>query len=96
MNFLIDTHVLLWYLIGDERIGSETQEKLEKETNTIFLSNASLWEIAIKVSIGKLILNVSISDLKRFLEEKGFILLEYDYDDLEQLLRLLPPPVSVR
>lgn len=88
MNYLIDTHVLLWYIVGDKRIDEDIQEKLESDTNSIFLSNASLWEIAVKVSIGKLILKGTISDLKKYLDDKGFILLEYDYEDLETLLKL--------
>lgn len=52
MNYLIDTHILLWYIVGDKRISSEIQAKIESDANNIFLSNASLWEIAIKVSIG--------------------------------------------
>jgi len=52
------------------------------------LSNASLWEIAIKVSIGKLKLKGSFTDLKNYLTEKGFQLLEFDYDDLETLLTI--------
>lgn len=88
MNYLIDTHILLWYMVGDKRISSETQDKIENKTNTVYLSNASLWEIAIKVSIGKLKLNGSLTDLKIFLKEKGFHLLEFDYDDLGTLLTL--------
>jgi PIN domain nuclease of toxin-antitoxin system len=52
------------------------------------LSNASLWEITIKVSIGKLKLKGSLTDLKYYLLEKGFKLLEFDYDDLETLLTI--------
>nr|WP_157429303.1 PIN domain-containing protein [Aequorivita sublithincola] len=54
MNYLIDTHILLWYIVGDKRIDKKIQSKIEDPLNTMFLSNVSLWEIAIKVSIGKL------------------------------------------
>jgi len=47
-----------------------------------------LWEIAIKVSIGKLSLKGSLLDLKNFLVENSFIILEFDFDDLEVLLSL--------
>lgn len=47
-----------------------------------------MWEIAIKVSIGKLQLNGSITDLKIYLNDIGFKLMEFDYDDLETLLTL--------
>jgi PIN domain nuclease of toxin-antitoxin system len=88
MNYLIDTHILLWYIIGDKRIDSATQAKIENSSNTIFLSNASLWEIAIKVCIGKLTLKGSLSDLKKYLNEKSFGILEFDVDDLETLQTL--------
>jgi PIN domain nuclease of toxin-antitoxin system len=88
MNYLIDTHILLWYMVGDKRISNDTQTKIENHSNTIYLSNASLWEIAIKMSIGKLKLKGSLTDLKNYLIDKGFKLLEFDYDDLETLLTL--------
>lgn len=88
MNYLIDTHILLWYIVGDKRIKKNTKTKIEDKNNTTFISNASLWEIAIKLSIGKLILKGSLIDLKNYLKQKGFIILEFDFDDLETLLRL--------
>jgi PIN domain nuclease of toxin-antitoxin system len=69
MNYLIDTHILLWYIVGDKRIENDTQTKIESESNAIFLSNASLWEIAIKVSIGKLKLKGSLIDLQNYLND---------------------------
>ncbi len=88
MNYLIDTHILLWYMIGDKRISIDTQTKIEDDNNSIYLSNASLWEIAIKNSIGKLKLKGSLSDLKNYLDEKGFKILEFDFEDLETLQTL--------
>ena len=70
MNYLIDTHILLWYMIGDKRISIDTQTKIEDDNNSIYLSNASLWEIAIKNSIGKLKLKGSLSDLKNYLKKE--------------------------
>jgi PIN domain nuclease of toxin-antitoxin system len=89
MNILIDTHILLWYIIGDKRISSETKSIVENNSNTILLSNASLWEIAIKVSIGKLKLKVGLLELRSFLDEKRIFILEFDFYDLE-LLQTLP------
>ena len=48
MNYLIDTHILLWYITGNKRVSRDIQDKIENESNSIFVSNASLWEIAIK------------------------------------------------
>lgn len=88
MNYLIDTHILLWYIIGDKRIGRDIRNTIESGKHNLFLSNASLWEISIKVSIGKLKLTGSLLDLKAFLNNNGFRLLPYDYDDLQTLLIL--------
>lgn len=88
MNYLIDTHILLWYITGDIRIKPDTRDKIESNNNLVFVSNASLWEIAIKQSIGKLNLNVSLSELFDFLRKKGFEILEYDIKDLETLQNL--------
>lgn len=88
MNYLVDTHILLWYMVGDKRISNHTKAIIENTSNTIYLSNASLWEIAIKVGIGKLKLKGSLSDLKYHLIDKGFIILDFDYEDLETLLTL--------
>lgn len=89
MNYLIDTHILLWYMVGDKRIDDGIQAKIEQDSNTIFLSNASLWEIAIKVGIGKLKLKGSLIDLRNYLNQIGIKVLEFDFEDLDALLK--PP-----
>ncbi|RLD52111.1 MAG: hypothetical protein DRJ05_17735 [Bacteroidetes bacterium] len=88
MNYLIDTHILLWYIVGDRRIKKHTKTVIEDINNTIYVSNASLWEIAIKLSIGKLKLKGSLTDLNNYLHEKKIKVLEFDVDDLETLTTL--------
>lgn len=54
-RLLLDTNVALWLLLGDrERVSDEAVEALEDERNELALSAASVWEIAIKRSSGKL------------------------------------------
>ena len=60
--YLIDTHILLWFVNGDEKLPGSIKALLETE-KTIFVSIATFWEIAIKNSIGKLDLPVSIAQL---------------------------------
>jgi PIN domain nuclease of toxin-antitoxin system len=88
VNYLIDTHILLWYITGNKRVNRDIQAKIENDSNSIFLSNASLWEIAIKISIGKLKLKGSLNTLKNYLIEKGIIILEFDFEDLVALQTL--------
>ena len=54
MNVLLDTHTALWFFAGDQRLSRKARNTIESEENTRFLSDASLWEICIKQSIGKL------------------------------------------
>ncbi len=54
MNLLLDTHSLLWFLAGDSRLSRKARLAIESRRNTCLLSDASLWEISIKQSIGKL------------------------------------------
>jgi len=54
MRFLIDTHILLWYVEGDERLPIPWRALLESSHTQKFVSMASLWEIAVKTNIGNL------------------------------------------
>mgnify|MGYP006272454023 CR=1 FL=1 len=54
MKLLLDTHAFLWFIGGSERLSSHARKLIADEDNDRYLSVASLWEMAIKVSIGKL------------------------------------------
>lgn len=56
MQYLLDTHVLLWWLTEPETIKPKAQDVIRNRSNHIFASSASFWEMAIKKSIGKLTL----------------------------------------
>lgn len=54
-RFLLDTNVVVWLLLGDRaRVSAVATEALEERRNEVALSAASVWEIAIKRSLGKL------------------------------------------
>lgn len=53
VRLLLDTNALLWLLDGDERLGTDARRGIEA-ADTLNVSVASLWEISIKISIGKL------------------------------------------
>ena len=54
MRYVLDTHVLLWFAGGDKRIGIGTVELLSEDSAQLCVSMATLWELAIKQSLGKL------------------------------------------
>ena len=55
MNILADTHAILWWLAGDERLSRTARRILENPANRRLVSIASLWETGIKLSTGKLL-----------------------------------------
>ena len=54
MRLLLDTQALLWFLNGSERLQEAARNLILEEDNEVLVSAASLWEIAIKASVGKL------------------------------------------
>jgi len=53
-RYLIDTHVLLWWIFNDSKLGQDVREIIQNPSNKIIVSSASAWEIATKYRIGKL------------------------------------------
>jgi PIN domain nuclease of toxin-antitoxin system len=89
MNLLLDTHVLLWFLVGDRRLTHTARQQIETSENQRWLSIASLWEIAIKTSLGKLQLTRPFDELfPRQLEANAINLLSIQPVHLAQLTRL--------
>lgn len=54
MKLLLDTHVLIWYLADDSKLTSAVRDLIVDPHNQVFVSAATVWEIAIKKAIGKL------------------------------------------
>ena len=55
MRLLLDTHVLLWTINADDRLPPKAHDAIEDVENDLFLSIASLWEAAIKIGKGILL-----------------------------------------
>jgi len=75
MNLLLDTHTLIWLLEGDELLSAVAKEQIENPANTNFVSVATFWEIAIKISLNKLKMQISIENLKQLIWENGIEIL---------------------
>lgn len=69
-RLLLDTHLLLWWLNGDPRLPQPVMERVQAEQAEVFVSQASLWEMAIKASIGRL--QVDLPELERQVPLQGF------------------------
>ena len=69
-RLLLDTHLVLWWLNGDPRLPQPVMERVQAEQAEVFVSQASLWEMAIKASIGRL--QVDLLELERQVPLQGF------------------------
>ena len=87
-QFLIDTHILIWYLEDDPQLSSHVAEILEDTRHDLYVSIASLWEIAIKSGLGKLKLKIEFHDLKEVLERLSIAILSIDFEDTQTYFTL--------
>lgn len=68
-RLLLDTHALLWSLALPERLVEAARQAIREPDNAVFVSAASVWEMAIKASLGKLIIPDNLDEqlsLNRF------------------------------
>ena len=72
MRLLLDTHILLWAALAPKRLSRDAQELLSDPANELLFSSASLWEIAIKRSLGRSDFQVDVRLLRRGLLENGY------------------------
>jgi len=88
MHYLLDTHSLLWVLNGDKRLSDIARNIIEDRQHTKFVSMASVWEVGIKISIGKLAFPENTIGFVKEIQKHGFVLLpistNYIYE-IEQL-----------
>jgi PIN domain nuclease of toxin-antitoxin system len=73
VRLLLDTHILLWATIWPERLSAAALSLLEDEDNELMFSAASLWEVAIKCSLGRPDFQVDPRLLRRGLLDNGYV-----------------------
>lgn len=73
MNFLLDTHALLWWLYDDRRLSRNAREVIGDPASVILVSAASAWEISTKFRLGKLKrAEVLVNDFESWIERASF------------------------
>ncbi|SCY42237.1 PIN domain nuclease, a component of toxin-antitoxin system (PIN domain) [Nitrosospira sp. Nl5] len=73
MVLLLDTHVLLWALDKPDRLPEEVRRNIETPDNEVYFSAVSIWEIAIKTSLGRANFPYSPEQIAQAAQETGFI-----------------------
>jgi PIN domain nuclease of toxin-antitoxin system len=89
MKILIDTRAFLWLLTGDDRLSERAREVFLDTKHKIYLSAASLWEITIKISLGKLKLKKAwMETIQKEMKRNLIIWLPIEMPHCEQVTKL--------
>lgn len=80
MRVLLDTHAFLWFVAGHASLSAPARATIEDPENDVYVSIASVWEVAIKTSLGKLTVDApSVGEFfEEQMEENGFAYLPID------------------
>lgn len=88
MQYLLDTHALIWFLEDDPQLSPKVRTEIMDINNQCFVSIASLWETAIKVSLRKLQLKSDFNKIIDFLSDTSIEILTIEFTHLQRLLSL--------
>jgi len=89
MKLLLDTHALIWFISGDKRLGVLAKEAFLNQDNKLYFSKASLWEMTIKISLGKLVLAEHwLTAIEKEMISNGIQWLEIEIDHCKTLAAL--------
>lgn len=86
-SFLLDTHTFIWLSENDPNLPSDLRDMIDV-ADTVYLSMVSLWEIAVKLNIGKLSLQRSYETIENELESSDILLLPISFADTLQICTL--------
>ncbi|MCX5922051.1 MAG: type II toxin-antitoxin system VapC family toxin [Candidatus Dependentiae bacterium] len=84
-RYLLDTHILLWWLANDKKLVKKTRDLIANPSNNIIVSTVSIWEIVIKKSLNKLI---APDNLKEVIISNDFSILSITADHALYLEKL--------
>jgi len=91
MRVLLDTHAIVWWATGDQRLSRKARVTIADPDTEVFISIASAWEIQIKATLQKLTLNESVDALYRSLiVDQDFRMIGIELSDIDHLSKLPP------
>ena len=89
MKLLLDSHALIWFISGDNRLGEQAKEAFLNSDNKLYFSKAGLWEMTIKISLGKLVLSENwLAAIEKEMISNGIQWLEIEIDHCKILADL--------
>ncbi|MDR0615359.1 MAG: type II toxin-antitoxin system VapC family toxin, partial [Synergistaceae bacterium] len=75
MNCLLDTHTVLWFAENSPKLSAAAKEAILHRDSLNFVSIVSAWELAIKISLGKMRIYGGVTEFFNIVESNGFLLL---------------------
>jgi PIN domain nuclease of toxin-antitoxin system len=88
VRYLLDTHAVIWYFEDSPELPKKLAEIIDDPNNSIYLCSASLWEIAIKMGLGKLNISLPLDELLKRIQNEEYTILQIEDEYLEKLLNL--------
>jgi PIN domain nuclease of toxin-antitoxin system len=88
MNFLLDTHTLIWFFNGDILLSEKAKQSIIEIQHRKFVSIVSVWEIAINISLNKLAFDGKTKGFLDLINNNGFELLSIDKNYILELEKL--------
>ena len=89
MRVLLDTHILLWYLEGNQSLSRTHRDLIVFADNEVLVSIATLWEIAIKTSTGKVTISRSLTEILKQLSLQSIEILGVQPGHVMQVAKLV-------
>jgi PIN domain nuclease of toxin-antitoxin system len=80
MRLMLDTHTLIWFLNGDPKLSQKARNAIENPDNLKIVSIASIWEIAIKLSLKKFKFSKGFKSFLELIENNGFAVLPITFE----------------
>jgi len=90
MNYLLDTHAIIWMVEDSPNLPLMIKELIRNPENKVAICSISIWEIAIKMNIGKLTLSLEFDELVNVLRSSDFDFLQVEDEYLLGLAKLPP------
>lgn len=90
MNVLLDTHVALWAITDSPKLPQKARDLIQSPKTNVWISTASVWEIAIKHSLGRGDMPVSSQDAVHYFRESGYRFLAIEPEHAVAVEELAP------
>jgi len=89
VKLLLDTHAVLWWLADDDQLGPGARKLIEDPDTEVLVSVVSLWEIVVKMRVGKL--QADVGEVWEAILEAGFTVIDIGIAHLLELVTLPMP-----